>query len=60
LSTLRKKKPSKSVEKAARSVKDSDDFVQHIANIANTRWISVRARVLYGNRCGRFTNIPRL
>ena len=35
MSTLRKKKPSKSVEKAARSVKDSDDFVQHIANIAD-------------------------
>jgi hypothetical protein len=33
--TPRKKKPSKSLEKAARSVKDSDDFVQHIANIAD-------------------------
>jgi hypothetical protein len=33
--TPRKKKPSKSLEKAARSVKDADDFVQHIANIAD-------------------------
>lgn len=33
--TPRKKKPSKSIEKAARSVKDADDFVQHIANIAD-------------------------
>ena len=35
MSTPRKKKPSKSVEKAARSVKDSDDFVLHIANVAD-------------------------
>ena len=35
LSTPRRKKPSRSIEKAARSVKDSDDFVQHIANIAD-------------------------
>ncbi|HEY4369847.1 MAG TPA: hypothetical protein VGN07_21610 [Steroidobacteraceae bacterium] len=33
--TPRRKKPSKSLEKAARSVKDADDFVQHIANIAD-------------------------
>jgi hypothetical protein len=35
LITPRRRKPSKSVEKAARSVMDSDDFVQHIANIAD-------------------------
>ena len=30
----RQKKPSRSLEKAARSVKNSDDFVQHVAGIA--------------------------
>lgn len=30
----RQKKPSRSLEKAARNVKNSDDFVQHIAGIA--------------------------
>lgn len=32
---MRRKKPGKTLEKAAREIMDSDDFVQHVGNIAD-------------------------